>query len=310
MNKILKFDEFLINYNNLLEPHLFIEFYCGDENRQFYYSNENRFNKNEILEKHGVFNNCETLAWKLLNIAKSSSDKTINVHTPECNFTKNIILVITEDGLTGYAFSKTKTLKNSEKFQSIQIQLNKKSINLGALMHELQHAYEDYNLRKQGNTLEKVAKDLGYFEMTNNNDPIEKMVGSVMYMLVDFERNAFIGTIKGELLEYDGTFLSVNDVLEYIKRTNFYKNYKLVFCWCEQFLEVKDDKHKELILKYANKLSNNKFKSYDGFKRWINNKMTTYKSKLKNIVSKVAYDCYVDKLPHTLGTSDYVLDNE
>ena len=106
--------------------------------------------------------------------------------------------------------------------------------------------------------------------------------------MTDFERNAYIAQIKGELEACDKAFWDIKDAFEYIKTTVPYRNYQTIFSFCSELCGIENNKAQKDILKYVSELSNYNFKTYDDFRNWLNMKMKKYQRKFNNILPKIA----------------------
>lgn len=96
--------------------------------------------------------------------------------------------------------------------------------------HELLHAYDEARSRKNGpNTLYKAILKSGYQALvTYNNDDtdMDKMVKTIIYLLSDIEKNAYISQFKTIL--NDEFYNDDNDAVEKLLNSGLYKTYRLV----------------------------------------------------------------------------------
>ena len=106
--------------------------------------------------------------------------------------------------------------------------------------------------------------------------------------MTDFERNAYIAQIKGELEACDKSFWDIKDAFDFIKTTIPYRNYQKIFSFCSELCDIDDNKIQKNILDYISELSNYKFKTYGHFIKWLNTKMNNYQRKFNNILPKIA----------------------
>lgn len=297
MGRILSFDEFMEENSSLLLPHVYIEFYYGDGFKNELYEKYDSFERTQIVEKHGVFLGCELIAKKVLEWIKNSKSKIIKVPISNCLFT-NYIKININDFVkeAGYSFTESDFNKNNKKFDTIVIYLNKNSIKLPPIMHELQHAYEDYQLRLKNLSLNIKAEKQEYFENENQKDFYNKFVGEILYYLSEFERNAFINTLKGELLDYKGVFLTVDDAFMFIKRTKVYTSYRQVFLYCEQIIKLTDNKKRKYFLESFEKLLHKRFVDFYKLKSWLKQKCNYCKKKINTTVVKIVHDFYENNM--------------
>lgn len=160
-------------------------------------------------------------------------------------------------------------------------------------MHELLHAYENQQRRiNNAPSMGKVARTIGYDKNPINKTPSyndnKQKISYILYHLTDFERNAYIAQIKGELEACDKAFWDIKDAFEYIKTTVPYRNYQTIFSFCSELCDIDDNKIQNNILNYISELSNYKFETYGHFIKWLNTKMNNYQRKFNNILPKIA----------------------
>ena len=61
-----------------------------------------------------------------------------------------------------------------------------------------------------------------------------------------------------------------------------------MFQWGEQLCNEKDVESQKEILKHVHNLSNNEFRTYNQFVKWLSNKIIKYQKKFNNIIPKMA----------------------
>lgn len=292
--------------------HFMIEMYYGDEDRNFYYTMEPVSHGGVLLERYGVFDECYPLSYVVYDFIKKhefkkGETKTINVKS---TLTKKIELYVMENDkdLAEYKMGSSKYTKGKTYFDKISIGVNEewcKNPTMAVIMHELQHAMEDLELRKKGRSLVDVAIKTGYNNVVDDKsiNYFEFAIKQILYFFSSFERNAYIAQFRGELEDNKNlTFYEVKDVYDFIKNTDFYKIYEKVFSLCN-FLtnDVTNEKIKQNIVNLFNNLSNNNFKTFEQLKKWLNTKCWKCKRKFDKVLPKMAYDFYKKKLPKGLG---------
>lgn len=300
-------DIFLQNFiGESFKVHLFIEFYYHHAEGKLFLLEQGNANldENVLLEQYGVFPGCKQLALRLLEIAKENHDRqNANVKVNNLPWLKHIKLILNYPvGEAAYAPSETVFVSN--KVRSINIYLNKNIIGttdaLPLLMHELTHAYEDYQLRLKGTSLNDELLKKGYdknqvgYDADNSISEKKKRelkynLSWVLYHLNDFERSAYITQITSYLDNCGQHFNTINDVYNYLKSTQIYQNYEAVFEWSEELISLGNDELKEFILQEVKNLSNYNFTNYGQFAKWLKNKLYNYKNKFNTILPKIAY---------------------
>lgn len=308
--KILKFEEFFINDNFL--PHFMIEMYYGDEDRNFFYTFEPVTHGGVLLEKYGVFDECYPLSYVVLDFLekhklKKGETKILNVVS---TLTKKIELYVfkNEDDLAEYKMESSDYIEGNECFDKIFIGLSEemcKKPKISVIMHELQHAKEDLELRKKGTSLAEIANKTCYNKISNikSKNNFEFVIKQILYFFSSFEKNAYVAQFRGELEDNkDLKFYEVQDVYDFIKNTDFYKIYEEVFSLCNFLLnDIVQEKTKKDVVDIFNGLSGNNFKTFEQLKKWLNKKCWDCKRKFDKVLPKMAYDFYKKTLPKGLG---------
>lgn len=96
-----------------------------------------------------------------------------------------------------------------------------------SIMHELTHAWNDYNSYiKRGKSLISLAQTSNYNTIRNSipNTSAESLCKSILYLTTKFERNAYLSEIYSELDSYEGKIVSWKDAEECFKNSSTYKS--------------------------------------------------------------------------------------
>lgn len=305
-----------------LITHLFIEAYFNRKGllteEHFLYGEERK----QLFESYGVFDGCEEAAEEILDVIQSHLQKNGNGNAtvycyPESLsfFTEEVVIRLSEDfRYCAYSHGFSNFNDKDGRFSFIYLKINPKlerSTLLVALMHELTHAYQDYNLRIKGSSLTQVAKKEGYSKtaryMSMGRDDMIGEVSRVMYLLNQFERGAYmaslLGIVKNILQQHQ--FENIRDALEYIKNNStVLKNYNTIKSYVDAFESYGnyahlDDGITERLLDVANEVSGYKFKTYKEFVVWITSRM----NKVLRKIDKYLY-VIIDKY---LTVNEYML---
>lgn len=295
-------------------------------NRDIHYIFEN-FKINKI--KH-VYNGCNELSEFILEKIKEHNSKLtkekflIQINKEELKNIQNIFFKeifisvdidrdkyknpkanyeVWQDNIKEYKAFKYDEKENLFNFVNISVTLGEGYILTSDIfVHELIHAYEDYNLysNKNNETLYSKLKETNYFDtinkLSNKIDKYEKFLYNLEYVLNPHEQNAFIAqltqiinnkckSIKGDDVKQLYEYIYKNDKL-FMDFNNLYHNFKYFINhnreWellCEKYNKINktnlDKEHiyaklSKKIYKFKNKLVNSildtwsKFK-YDGF---------------------------------------------
>ena len=208
--------------------------------------------KHGILESLGIFKGCKEITEYIFNeLKKHIGDSEIAIDITgikaDNKFFNSCFLHIKyddeyEDGEAGYYSSDGHDDYNeirydieTEKFKFIEIELKiaKDYIDniYSLIMHELIHAYDDFiHIKKSGFNaslyqrnkrnkyqLVRVKKD--------DDDLITQVFKEFMYLLDKSEQTAYIGQLNTEI---KGTYSNIKDVINDLKNTNIFFNYKQI----------------------------------------------------------------------------------
>lgn len=280
--------------------HLLVELYCGSHNR-FGLIDEQTMspsNFNILAESYGVFNGCFELAEDIMSRCTLKRIELMDAFSfrPNGNpLTDMVSVSISEENYCLYHPDACSIGKNG-KYRNLAITISMRAIEkhqVARIMHELIHAYEDLRrINNKAESLNNIVLKTGYaknpFQNISKYNELKKRVGYLLYYLSRVESNAYIGQLNGEIMSYGITFNSAREAIEYLKSTNIYKNYSILFKLGNNLQTVKDKNIQKYILTYANQLSNRNFKSYNQFIKWIRKRITACKDKLERNVGKIA----------------------
>lgn len=280
--------------------HFFIEMCYGRKNEYgFIYEQKltsDRFFK--LCESYGIFDGCQELTEEILEnlyIAINRDIKNYMFNPKNNSFAKTILLKITDYGYNFYSGYESKFKDN--KFDPLVICIDNSAISDNAskpaIMHELTHAYQEYrHFLNNTDGLVKQAQRLGYsknnVEDAETFGKVKRMISYILYHLTDFERNAYIAQIKGEMENSEERFENITQALNFVKETVTYGNYQTVFRWANHLCSITDSDKQEIVLMYIKELSNLQFNTYNQFVKWLSNKVSQYQRKFNTIVPKIA----------------------
>lgn len=170
-----------------------------------------------------------------------------------------------------------------------------------SLLHELTHAWDDYNSYKNGTTSIKQASiDMNYSNIINliqSGNDVNELIGKIFYFLSDIEINAFMAQFAGYLYNYleDNIIIDPHKAYNIIKDSDIYKNYKNI--GFVLYMINNDDmynKTKKLLVDKYNSLHNTNYSAHKVFKI-LNNQ---YNKIMRRIESNIGKLCtrYVKEL--------------
>lgn len=292
-----------IDLKDYFPAHLFIEMCYGRKNKfGLIYEQKLPYEEfNKLCESYGVFNGCQELTEEIIeniNKAIQRGIKNYMFDVKNSSFIKTIAFEIVDGTVSGMLPEDSKIRNN--KYDPLMLSIGRESGHSfkSIIMHELMHAYQDYNHYMNGTRgLDKQATDSGYYKnpvenAITFNDNNKRKISFILYHLTDFERNAYISQIRGELESCEETFDNVREVYDYIKSTITYRNYQTIFKWGKEIMNEDDVQVQNIIMNYVKELSNLKFNTYNQFAKWLNNKINSYQKKFNQIVPKMAADYF------------------
>lgn len=293
-------DNFLITKNGILEDltrHIFIEMYYN-ERPEFLFEKFNR-DKIKLFEQYGIFKGCEDIARNVVNTIKNYYKDSKLLYVPVGNwFIDTIRVYITNTEGFSAAYQPNSTLMDENgRFSVLSIAVDIKSIEgsdnfLGLIMHELTHAYQEYNLLQKGMSLKSNQTDLGYYknELGKYEDiDLKDTVSYILYYFNGYETGAYMASIKGELINYKGTFDNISDVIDYIKNCDAYYNYETVFSYANLVINLRTEDEQGEALQYFKELSNYDFKDFNELCRWLRDKIIHIKDKVERMIPKMVF---------------------
>lgn len=278
-----------------LKPHIFIEYYFRDNGQLLSEQTLDVCRKRKLFESYGIFNGCEKIADTILSCVKQSKS---TVEVKNCHFIKKIKLFLSGNILSaGYDSANSKVDENG-KFDPLIIYINPDNVNneqlKQLLMHELTHAYQDYNLRGKGLSLAGEHSKYGYRKfapsVAEEYPVLKKKISWLLYYFDNFERSGYIAQIYGELKNCDTVFHTINDIVSYIEKTDVYDNYMYMFELSDQLEKTTDAKTQNMILSILSELKPQLSNDYKTFIKWITLKRKRYQNKFNSVIPKIAYE--------------------
>lgn len=287
----------MIHFEDTFPSHLFVEMCYGRENK-FGFIYEQKLNHrdfNYLCESYGVFNGCYELAKDLYNYGIYYNFPSNITYTVENNdFINTINISFTKSNISSYMPTLSKII--NDKFHPLVLEIGlseKENITISSIMHELLHAYEDYKRKKElAISISQKAKNIGYFKNNAarkvNSTSLEKALSYILYFITNFERNAYITQIIGEIKASKKTFNNIKEILTFIKSTIPYTYYQNTFKNAEFLCNLKDKSIQSEVLYLTNQLSNHNFETYNQFVKWLSAKIYKCRKKFNNIIPKIA----------------------
>ena len=244
-----------------------------------------------VLENAGLYDGIESLCLFLTNKIKSYQDKRFiisykdtDVELSKMNnvFFKNIILDCERSNKNRNegeycSCEEIDFDKNCEKFNYVKINMklsqthNHKEVYF-ILLHEITHAWDDFNsYKKSSKNIKTAAKEtnyLGTLKLLDENSASKKLLGQLLYFMDEVELNAWVSSFAGYLYDcVNNQFISdPKTALKIIKNSELYNNYVNIGAYIKAIYN--DDKRlsKEFIRSICNEYNKIKGTDYTEYK--------------------------------------------
>lgn len=270
-------------------------------------STEYKYNLNYpeilILEKYGIYDGCENLATYLNKRVKNkllngNIKEKFTVYKKDLKQFKNIffdsltVIIKKSNEVSGGYVAKSKYDSN------ITINLNvdtriKNDNYIDIFIHELIHAYNDYLLSiNEVQSLFKISNTDFYKYISKHNDEEsddEYLLKHALYFLNNYERNAYIGQLKAELIKNKDIINNPIDALKAIKKSEIYQSYAIIEQIINKF-ENLDNDGKGRLAEISNKISNGKYTTFESLLKTLKSKYYKSINKITKTISKMSLD--------------------
>ena len=215
-------------------------------------------NEQLLLEGSGLYKGCYELEKYIDNKVFNSNENKIIINTNELKFqnifAKEIILNINRNSseeYAGYIFANKLNLKYNEdrwlvkenlfKFIEIELNFNNKTKSvIDLIIHELDHAYDDYQQYKNNGTTYQykyIKSNYKLFDTHKDDDEFTKLVKAINYIFIKFETHAYITQIRGEI---NKKFNNISEAYDFIEKNSYtWKQLKIVKNNAEYILQNK-----------------------------------------------------------------------
>jgi len=279
-------------YKDYIKSHLFIEYYF--KKKRLYLLEELNYYKNinQLLENFGIFKNADSIANIIYkNILNDNLEFNLNN-----DWIDNIKFMYNNTIIAAYDTKNSKIINN--KFNPLILHINKeKLLNdensvISIIVHELQHAYEDYNrqIKNKENLMTSLLKN-NYLKITKyTDDEIKKQINYILYFSNKIEQNAFIAQLVKQINNEKYNFNSIEEIYNYIKTKSVFKNYIKVLNWIDLYINCNDLDIQNNIINYLNNIINNNFNTYNQVIKFLNNKKEKMLNKFNKIIPKIIYN--------------------
>lgn len=310
-----------------LITHIFIEAFFNHDGlltEEHLKSSEER---KQLFESYGIFDGCKEAAEEIetaVIFKNNDNSPVITVSPKSLTFVNKVTVYLISEKIGNGAYDETKTKVNKDgTFDEIVIYLNNDISSkemITTLMHELTHAYQDYNLRKGGKSLGGQGKKVGYgitmdyVHGEKNNGTLAKNMAMLFYMLNQFESSAFLTGLLNDVKNAltNNHFKNITEAVNYIKKHSRVFDYynkinRMTSKYCNPNLPLE---LKQLIVKAAKTTSRYNFQNFKQVSNWL--KSHTYKlsDKLERTLPKIVNDnIIVSEFMMPTGVVDLILED-
>ena len=251
-----------------LITHIFIEAYfnhSGLLTEEHLRTSEER---KQLFESYGIFDDCKEAAEEIeiaVTYKNKNNSPVITVSPKSLTFVNKVIVYLISEKIGKGAYDESQTKVNKDgTFDEIVIYLNNDTSSkemITTLMHELTHAYQDYNLRKKGKSLGGQGKKVGY-DITmdyvhgeKNNGTLAKNMATLFYLLNQFESSAYVTGLLNDVKDAlaNNRFSNISQAVHYVKKHSkafdyYNKVNRLTNKYCDPNLPLET---KQMIVKAA-----------------------------------------------------------
>lgn len=251
-----------------------------------------------IDEKYGKFDNAGLVVKHIIDKLKTKYRSQV-IDCSEFNvFFKKIDITIDNSGTHIASYD---SLKNDILYIEILCESKKDFIKdidvyVKLIVHELLHAYEDYNrINKTGKSIFDFYGDkyINSFTSVNSENEIKKYLSRCNYFLISQERNAYLSQ-----LEYDieSIFKNEHIKIEDFNYTKFKENLKKTDIWKEYFnlslfiLKLYNSKLDNEQIKYIEDIWQDLYsekKTFNQIRKELYNKWQKFEKKFEQLVPKI-----------------------
>lgn len=210
----------------------------------------------------------------------------------------------------GYEPDKTRTgIRSGSYYIEMNFSINAKDINslyqlfMTAFAHELTHAYEDYNRRKNRslNMLDNVIKS-GYTGavdgMENSPTTNGRLINKIYYRMSDTELKAIIGQLYADIKGLNLTIYGTVSAMSIIKQTEAWRYYEEIHNNMQVLnsdnLANSPNTQKEIVNEF-NKYNKKQVQNYQDFLKLFNTRWNKWSKKFMRQASKIVYDIYTEQ---------------
>jgi len=230
------------------------------------YKHYNNYSRNHlILEKYGVYDGCAELSDIILKDVEQkyeNGERSFQLSYNKNDFKdlKNIFFKkltldfeLGSDDIGGEYFDNDSIDKTTMLFDEVFIEFIAYNTNdiRSMLMHELTHAYNNYNMLVKDNMkfYDKANSQL-YLNITNsdifkNSGELKKNIIKILYFTVKEERNAFIAQMAEELKRNKAKVNNPKDAFNILKNSPIYMTYKNLYEFVHSFDNTRNTNDKE-----------------------------------------------------------------
>lgn len=218
----------------------------------------------------------------------------------------------------GYEPDKTRTgIRPGTYYIEMVFSINAKDINslyqlfMATFAHELTHAYEDYNRRKNKslNIIDSCNKS-GYFDATNGMANAStyngQLINRMYYRMSNTELKAIIGQLYTEIKGLNLSIYGTVTAMSIIKQTEAWKCYEALYNNIQALngeVAANNPNTQKQIVSEFNIYNRKQVKNYQDFLSLFNTRWNKWSKKFMQQASKIVYDIYMEQQNHRMTDS-------
>ena len=156
------------------------------------------------------------------------------------------------------------------------------------LMHELLHAYQDWQMQLKGIKRFVLDRDSLYSKiMKPTKQYYETVLSAILYYTLKSELNAYCAQLSGELKTIKDTIESPNDMVKALKQTDSYRGYSLLLNIVNRYDRNELSKEEiDIVTNKCNEILNKSRNAEETFK-FLKKRLESSIRKLDNIIGKL-----------------------
>lgn len=284
-------------FDKILLSHLFVEMYYRGSRTSLF---EHFIGEDRNIKAYGVFDGCRELADIIRQnalTALNNGEQELTIGIKSQWFDSVFIEFVDFDAEAAAYVSDNRQvgILNPLRLKITPMMVFSKNA-IPALMHELLHAYEDFNRKKGGaESLDDKGARLGYDIYAQVDSKGDKgQIANMLYILTSFETNAFMAQLSVEIFDavQDERIDTVPEMLKAINALPVKKRIDNALRTLDEIVCEQDRRQQAVLLNYVNNLSKHDFSKFSESCRFLEARKNAVMRKLSDIITKNAFSAW------------------